>query len=106
MKIKKSIKVSGKKIKNTDKEYKNFQMDRFIKGLIKMENLKVWAVTLGIMDKVMKEDGEKEKDMAQVFGNDKMEKYTMVNGALENLMGMEFLQQAMEIFIKDNLNRH
>lgn len=62
IKTKKYMKDSGKTIKRKALECNNFQMDAFIRAIIKTENRKEKDSISGATVKLMTENGEKEKD--------------------------------------------
>jgi hypothetical protein len=70
-----------------------------------MGNLKVKAFIVGKMDKLIRENGEKEKDMELVHGKVLMDKPMKVNGGTANQTAQASLQ-AMVIPMKGNLSNH
>jgi hypothetical protein len=102
IKTKKYIKGNGKMIKRKVLEYRNSQMDVFIRGIIKMENLMERAAITGVTARLMMESGKKEKDTGSEHGRELMETAMKANGDRENQM-VQGLLQAMVTPMKDSL---
>jgi len=57
------MKDNGRMIKKKEMEYKNFQMDAFIKDNIWMENHQVLGATPEKMENIMRDNGAKVENM-------------------------------------------
>ena len=90
-------------IKRMAWEYKNFQMDVFIKATMLMGNLKERVFINGVTDIHTGDSGEREKDMELAHGMVQMDNFMRDNGDKESQMAQDLLQ-AMVIPIKDNLS--
>jgi len=97
------MKENGKKIKRIVLEFKNFLMEVFIRAAMSMENLKERVFINGVTDRHTGDSGEREKDMELAHGMVQMDKFMRDNGDKESQMAQDLLQ-AMVIPIKDNLS--
>ena len=106
IKTKKYFKVNGSKIKKKEKVQKNFQTNVSFQETIRMESLMEKVFINGQMDKLIKANGDKDKDMVSATGKGSVETNTKVYGKMVSLMDQEHTSLRMEIFMKASLDNH
>lgn len=98
------MKASGRKIKSTVKEHKDFRMDLFIVVNTSKESLMVMEDINGQVDNNMKGNGEMAKGMEMEPGLERKVIFTKANGALENLRDLVRTHQQIMTFMRVNLS--
>ena len=96
------MKDTGRIISSMVKVMKSFRTELLILEPIATENQKDMALTLGKMDKLIKDSGLMARSMAQAFGGVQMETLTSVNGNQGRQMATVCTLGLMEIDMKAN----